>query len=149
MEPALEGTLPSARKGVAAASSGQAFVVMFGGCATSEEGQDVYLGDLFLLEVTSLGGSGGVAGVRCAQQETAGPAPPARAGALLQEMSDGRMLLYGGTGAGGKALGDAWLLDVATLTWECLYDGTPEAAGLPVSSTGCAGLRIQPLRSCA
>lgn len=133
----VEGALPSARKGVAAAASGHAFVVMFGGLTTSEEGEEVYLGDLFLLELITLGSAGGTAAVRCAQQETAGPAPPARACALLQELGSGKMLLYGGTGAGGKPLGDAWLLDVATLTWECLYDGVPEAAGLPVSRCCC------------
>jgi len=123
VEPTVEGALPSARKGVAAAASGGAFVVLFGGCAANEQGEDVYMNDLHLIEVQ------GLTTVRSGQQETSGAVPAPRAGALLQEQSEGRLLLYGGTGADGKPLGDAWVLDVATLTWECLYDGVGPEVG--------------------
>lgn len=110
-------------------------MVLFGGVAAGEGGEDVTLGDLYLIEVQGAGT------VRCAQQEAAGAAPPARWGALLQEHGEGKLLLYGGVGADGKPLGDAWLLDVASLTWLLLYDGTPETSGLPVRNgrVGCLG----------
>lgn len=135
----MEGALPCARKGTAAAASDEAFVVLFGGCTTSEQGEDVYLNDLFLLEVAHATHGAAPALVRCGQQEAAGGVPPPRAGALLQELSKGRMLLFGGTGNGGKPLGDAWMLDVATLIWECLYDGVADAPNLQV---GCCACRV-------
>ncbi|KAI3429649.1 hypothetical protein D9Q98_005734 [Chlorella vulgaris] len=122
VEPAVEGVLPCARKGAAAAAAGDDFAVVFGGCAVDEQGEGVLLNDLFLIEMQSQ------THVRCGQQQTCGEVPPPRAGALLQELSSGRLLLYGGVGPGGKPLGDAWLLDVATLTFECLYDGEGQAA---------------------
>ncbi|EFN60095.1 hypothetical protein CHLNCDRAFT_133411 [Chlorella variabilis] len=107
-------------KGAAAAAAGDGFVAIFGGCASNEQGEDVLLNDLHLVQVESL------SRVRCGQQEASGAAPPPRAGAILQEYGSGRLLLYGGTGAGGRPLGDAWVLDVAAQTWECLYDGEPQ-----------------------
>lgn len=121
----MEGELPCARRGASAAASGR-FVILFGGCAADEQGEAVPLNDLYLLEVA------GPTLVRCGRQEASGVLPPPRSGALLQEHSDGRLLLFGGSDAAGKPLGDAWLLDMATLTWECLYDAAPEAAALPV-----------------
>lgn len=148
----MEGALPCARRGASAAASGDDFVVLFGGCATSEAGEDVLLNDLHLLEVQAQGRGRPL--VRCGQQETAGAAPPPRTGAVLQEWGDsgsGRLLIYGGCGADGKPLGDAWLLDVPTLTWQCLYDAAPDAAGLQVGAECrawnagpvCAGLCLQ------
>lgn len=121
----MEGELPCARRGTSAAASGR-FVILFGGCAADEQGEAVPLNDLYLLEVA------GPTLVRCGRQESSGTLPSPRSGALLQEHSDGRLLLFGGSDAAGKPLGDAWLLDMATLTWECLYDAAPEAAALPV-----------------
>lgn len=132
MEPTVEGELPCARRGASAAASGE-FVVLFGGCSAIEQGEAVPLNDIYLLEVA------GPSRVRCERQEAAGALPPPRSGALLQEHSGGRLLLYGGSDATGKPLGDAWLLDVASLTWECLYDAVPEAAGLPVGGRGGQG----------
>jgi dynein heavy chain len=111
-------------------------VVLFGGCATDEQGEAVPLNDIHLLEVAA------PSLVRCGRQEAAGTLPPPRSGALLQEHSDGRLLLYGGSDAAGKPLGDAWLLDVASLTWECLYDAVPEAAGLPAPIAALHGGRL-------
>ena len=122
----MVGELPCARKGAAAGASGDDTVVLFGGHAAGEQGEDIYLNDLHLLEVESL------SRVHCTKREARGNVPPPRAGAMLQEHSPGRLLLYGGVGAGGRTLGDAWLLDVATLTWECLYDGTPDTVGTQV-----------------
>ena len=130
VEPAVDGELPCARKGAAAAASGDGIVVLFGGQAAGEQGEEIYLNDLHLLEVQSL------SRVHCTQREASGAVPPPRAGAMLREHSAGRLLLYGGVGSGGKALGDAWLLDVATLTWERLYDGTPDTAGTQVGVLG-------------
>jgi hypothetical protein len=101
---------------------GEQFVVVFGGCAVSQEGEDVLLDDLYLLELQ------GPAAVRCGRQDAAGPTPAPRLGALLHQHHSGKLLLYGGTGAGGKQLGDAWLLDLASLTWECVYDGLPQVS---------------------
>lgn len=129
VEPAVEGTLPSARKGAAAAAAGDGFVAIFGGCASNEQGEDVLLNDLHLVQVESL------SRVRCGQQEASGAAPPPRAGAILQEYGSGRLLLYGGTGAGGRPLGDAWVLDVAAQTWECLYDGEPQVCWVGMSGS--------------
>ena len=125
VEPAVDGVLPCARKGAAAAAAaGDSFAVIFGGCTVNEQGEDVLLNDLHLVEIR------GLDLVRCGQLEAAGATPPPRAGAMLeQHAASGRLLLYGGVDAAGKPLGDAWMLDVATLTWECLYDGIPDGSG--------------------
>ena len=117
VEPEADGELPCARKGAAAAVAGEGFAVIFGGAAVDGQGEELLLDDLYVVQVE------GLSRMRCSRQQASGAAPPPRTGALLQEHGPGKLLLYGGTGPGHRALGDAWVLDVAALTWQCLYDG--------------------------
>ncbi len=40
-----------------------------------------------------------------------------------QEYSNGKLFLYGGLDANNKPFNDAWLFDVQTSSWECVYNG--------------------------
>ena len=44
----------------------------------------------------------------------------------MQEMQDGQLLLYGGIGADQRPIHDAWLLDVGSLQWRCLFAANNE-----------------------
>jgi hypothetical protein len=49
--------------------------------------------------------------------------PPARSGATFTECGPGQLLLCGGSSADSKPFNDAWILDVAGLTWRCVFAG--------------------------
>jgi hypothetical protein len=52
-----------------------------------------------------------------------GPRPAARTGAALLPYGPGQLLLYGGMGADGRPLDDAYVLDVDALAWSKVYTG--------------------------
>lgn len=105
--------------------------MIFGGTTISAEDQPVVLDELLVLDI------------ECHNELTctvnpnniSGPRPAARSGATLLEFAPGQLLLYGGVGADGKPLNDAFLLDVETLHWQQLYNGSPELVGPQGDST--------------
>lgn len=68
--------------------------------------------------------------------EVSGPRPCARSGATLLQYEAGKVLLYGGFGADGKPLDDAYLLDTAALKWSKVYNGHPDLVGQEGASAG-------------
>lgn len=120
----LSGDTPQPRKGAAAAASAGT-IVMFGGTGSTAEEQPVVLDELVVF-VTE---DSGRLSCRINPAEVSGPKPCARSGATLLEYADGQMLLYGGFGADGKPLDDAYLLDVANLQWSKVYNGHPDLVG--------------------
>lgn len=51
---------------------------------------------------------------------------------LSQEYSNGKLFLYGGLDPSNKPLNDAWIFDVSTSTWECVYAGHSDQVSLCV-----------------
>ena len=44
----------------------------------------------------------------------------------MQESGPGKLMLYGGIGADGKPLNDAWVLDLEKPAWSLIYLGSPD-----------------------
>lgn len=44
----------------------------------------------------------------------------------VQEYAPGKLMLYGGVGADGKPLNDAWLLNLEKPSWSLIYMGHSE-----------------------
>lgn len=126
IEPAVEGELPSARKGAAACASGRQ-AILFSGASVNEEGMAVTLEDIYLLEVT------GPASVRCTALEIKGASPAPRSYAMFQKLAPKKLMLYGGMSADNKPLNDAWLFDMEHMSWTCLFYGHSDLV-LPTGS---------------
>jgi hypothetical protein len=126
-EPTITGDSAAARRGAAAAStttvSGTRCIVLFGGLCADESGAATVLLDQ--LVVYKLQGSRTLA---CTVTPAVGSqAPGPRQGAMLVEQAPGKLLLWGGYGADGRPLNEAYLLDVERLAWRRVYSGIPEA----------------------
>ncbi|MEW5298846.1 MAG: hypothetical protein WDW36_001923 [Sanguina aurantia] len=134
LEPILKGDIPVPRKGAAAASEGS-LIVMFGGTGIGEkEGDYIVLDELVVFEVS--GPNDLVCTVYSpALGNASSPCPAGRHGATLQELSHGKLFLYGGMSQEGKPMNDAWVLDVATRSWEVAFNGHSDAV-LPTGSIG-------------
>lgn len=76
---------------------------------------------------------------------TTAQAPPARQGALAAiDVANGRFVVFGGRGAGDRALGDTWQFDLATKHWSAL-DASPAArtgAGFAFDTRRGAGVLV-------
>ncbi len=118
MEPILAGDIPAPRRSAAAACTGNK-IFMFGGVISDPAGQNQVVDDLIVFEVT------GPNNLTCqVNPPTHGHAkPPARQYPIMQEYCSGKVFLCGGLDASNKPFNDAWLFDVATHTWECVYNG--------------------------
>lgn len=117
MEPILKGDVPRPRKACAAAATGNK-IFMFGGLVMDDAGMSSAVGELVVFEIT------GPNGLHAVINPDAGSTrPAARAYPIMQEYANGKIFLYGGLDAAGKALNDAWLYDVASNTWECVFFG--------------------------
>lgn len=123
-EPLLLGDTPQPRRGAAAAASAGT-IVMFGGTGSNAEEQPVVLDELVVFAVQA----NASLSCRINPAEVSGPRPCARSGATFLEYAPGHVLLYGGFGADGKPVDDAYLLDVATLQWSKVYNGHPDLVG--------------------
>lgn len=134
MEPivtAEDGIIPAPRRAAAAAACAPALIFMFGGVQSDPQGQNVTTDELVRFEVT-----GPNSLHVTVNPPVTGPKPPARSFATMQEYSNGKLFLYGGLNADGKALNDAWLLDVPSMTWECVFNGHTDLV-LPTGGCGC------------
>lgn len=81
VEPAVRGEMPRARKGAAAsASQGGRFVVLFGGAALGEGGEEEVLSDAHIFELEG----GARPSLLCHPLAPAGELPQPRKGAMLQ-----------------------------------------------------------------
>ncbi len=132
-EPEISGTVPGPRKNAAAAATAGR-IVMFGGTAVDAEEAPVVLEELCVMTVLSPGVLSSVV-----NPEVSGPAPCARTGAVMVEHRPGRVFLYGGFAADGRALNDAYVLDVETMAWTRVYNGHPDLVG---PTGGCCLLRL-------
>ena len=117
MEPILKGDIPKARKAAAAVASGNK-IFLFGGMMANAEDAVVAVGELVLLEISGPNDLNAVI-----NPPTHGTSPAARAYAMFTEFSAGRLFLYGGLDVAGKPLHDGWMLDVASMTWEQVFNG--------------------------
>ena len=116
VEPILNGPTPAARKGVSAACTQNRFVVIFGGKGVDADAKEVLKEDLLLLEM-----DGGPYTFSSLDVKGSKPAP--RINAMFQECGPGKLMLYGGIGADGKPLNDAWVLDLEKPAWSLIYMG--------------------------
>ncbi|KAK9817742.1 hypothetical protein WJX72_001478 [[Myrmecia] bisecta] len=116
-EPTFKGALPQPRKGAAAASTLDRFIVMFSGKGVNAEGGEVLLDDLIVLEID------GPNSIRCEAPAIKGKCPAPRTNAIFQEMSPGKLMLHGGLAADGKPLNDVHILDLEQNVWQCVYRG--------------------------
>jgi dynein heavy chain len=129
-EPLLKGDMPLPRKGAAAAvAAGR--IVMVGGTCMNNEDQPVVLDEVVVFDME--GSSSLVCKVNPMPAASAvGPVstpPPARTGASLLEYQPGKLFLYGGVGADNKPLNDAFLLDVETMIWTQVFNGSSDLVG--------------------
>jgi hypothetical protein len=123
-EPHLTGDVPLPRKGAAAVAS-EGVAIMFGGTGSDAQEAPVILGELVMFATED----DGSLSCRVNPAEVSGPRPCARSGATLLQYEAGQVLLYGGFGADGKPLDDAYLLDIAALQWSKVYNGHPDLVG--------------------
>ena len=128
MEPVLKGDVPRARKAAAAVASGNK-IFMFGGMSLNDEDATVTVGELVVFEISGPHDLHAVID----PPTSCSLVPPARAYATMCEYSAGKLFLYGGMDAAGKPLNDGWLLDVATLAWENVFNGHSDLV-LPTGS---------------
>jgi dynein heavy chain len=143
MEPILKGDIPSARKAAAVMACGNK-IFMFGGMMPNSEEVVVPTDELVVLEIT--GPNDLTATVN---PPTQGTCPVARGYAIFQEYSAGRLFLYGGMDVSGKPLNDGWILDVASMTWELVFNGHSDLV-LPTGSIATlVGSRLVMLNSAA
>ena len=117
LEPVLKGDVPSARKAASAIASGNK-IFMFGGMAANDNEEVVTVGDLVVFEIN---GPNDLTSV--INPPVKGTVPPARSYATMCEYSAGKVFLYGGLDVAGKPLNDGWLLDIATMSWEQVFNG--------------------------
>ena len=127
MEPILKGDIPKARKAAAAVASGNK-IFMFGGMMANTEDAVVAVGELVLLEISGPNDLNAII-----NPPTHGTSPTARAYAMFTEFSAGRLFLYGGLDVAGKPLHDGWILDVASMTWEQVFNGHTDSV-IPTGS---------------
>lgn len=123
-EPVLHGDVPQPRKGAAAACC-QGRIIMLGGTGVNAEEQPVVLDELVVLDIE------GPNELLCTinPSTASGPRPAPRSGATMFEYTEGQLLLYGGIGVDDKPLNDAFTLDVDTLTWQRIYNGSSDLVG--------------------
>lgn len=109
----------------AAVACSQGRIVMLGGTNLNAEEQQVVLDEVVVLDIE------GPNILLCTinPSTASGPRPAARTGATMLELAEGQLLLYGGIAADGKPLNDAFILDVDTLTWQQVYNGSRDLVG--------------------
>lgn len=127
LEPILKGDIPAPRKASAAAASGNK-IIMFGGVMANAEEQMVTVSELVVFDI-----SGPNDLTATIDPPTNGIKPAARSFAIMTEYSSGKLFLYGGLDSNNKPLNDGWLLDVSTMTWECVFNGHSDLV-LPTGS---------------
>lgn len=98
---------------------------MLGGTGVNAEEQPVVLDELVVLDFE------GTNELVCSINPgtVSGPKPAARTGATMMEFAEGQLLVYGGFGADGKPLNDAFILDVDNLSWQRVYNGSADLVG--------------------
>ncbi|DBA86689.1 TPA: Dynein alpha chain, flagellar outer arm [Trebouxia sp. C0004] len=118
VNPILNGTTPAARKGASAACTQNRFVVVFGGKGVDADAKEVIKDDLLLLEMDD-----GPSTIKVSALDIKGLKPAPRMNAMFQECGQGKLMLFGGLGADGKPLNDAWVLDLEQRAWNLIYLG--------------------------
>jgi dynein heavy chain len=141
LEPILKGDVPSARKAASAIASGNK-IFMFGGMAANAEDAVVTIDELVVFEILGPNDLNAVI-----NPPVNGTIPPARAYATMCEYSAGRLFLYGGIDAASKPLNDGWLLDIATMTWEQVFNGHSDLVMPTGSVATLIGTRLVMLNS--
>jgi Galactose oxidase, central domain len=124
IEPALHGDMPIPRKGAAVAST-EGTVIMFGGMCIGAEDAPLLLDELVIFGLQS----GGRTFTCTVNPATRGTRPAPRMGASMWEWVPGQVLMYGGSGADGKPLNDAHVLDVTSMSWRRVYHGSTDLVG--------------------
>jgi hypothetical protein len=105
---------------------------MLGGTSTDAEDKPVVLDEVVVFDMEDTNTL-----VCSINPVVTGPRPAARTGATMLEYAPGQLLLYGGVGADGKPLNDAYVLDVDALAWQRVYSGSPDLVG-PQGEDGCS-----------
>ena len=67
-------------------------------------------------------------------------------GCRIQETAPNQLMLYGGLGADGKPVNDAWMLDITKPSWTCLYSAASDICHAQVrsASTGSVSCNANP-----
>lgn len=123
-EPSVQGgyaAVPAARKGMAGVRKGGVIYLYAGLTFDEDEGYSASA-EMFSLSVTE-------SGVEFASVEQHGSfLPEPRAAATMRDFDKDSILMLGGTAADGKPMFDAWMFNVTTCVWTCVFNGHPELA---------------------
>eukprot|EP01018_Ginkgo_biloba_P010179 Gb_31051 [translate_table: standard] len=109
IEPEVHGEGPAAREGHSAALIGHRLFV-FGGCGKTEDAEEIYYNDLYILDTTNLTWTRAV---------TSGRSPSPRDSHTCSSWNN-KIVVVGGEDASDSYLSDVHVLDADTLAWEQL-----------------------------
>lgn len=109
MEPEVQGEGPTAREGHSGALIGHRLFI-FGGCGKTQEEDEIYYNDLYILDTTNLTWTRAV---------TSGKPPSPRDSHTCSSWNN-KIIVVGGEDALGSYLSDVHVLDADTLVWEQL-----------------------------